>query len=102
VGSALVIVPLPGTDFGLGVIQGQKPVGVKTLLAQAPIEAFHTRVIGRFARSADGVGKERAQVVASLDAIADACDVLCSAIADVRGFIYEANSLAERPEAVYG
>ena len=49
-----------------------------------------------------GVDKERAQVVASVEAIADACDVLRSAIADVRGFIYEANSLTERPEAVYG
>jgi hypothetical protein len=49
-----------------------------------------------------GAGTERVQVRASLDAIADACDVLRSAIADVRGFIYEANSLTERPEAVYG
>jgi hypothetical protein len=49
-----------------------------------------------------GVGKEKARVVASVDAIADACDILRSAIADVRGFIYEANWLMERPEAVYG
>jgi hypothetical protein len=49
-----------------------------------------------------GVGKESAQVVASLESIADACDVLRSAIADVRNVIYEANALTERPEAVYG
>ena len=49
-----------------------------------------------------GVGKERVQVVASLEAMADACDVLRSAIADVRNIIYEANGLSERPEAVYG
>jgi hypothetical protein len=49
-----------------------------------------------------GVGKERVQIVASLEAIADACDVLRSAIADVRNIVYEANGLTERPEAVYG
>ena len=49
-----------------------------------------------------GVGKERVQIVASLEAIADACDVLRSAIADVRNIIYEANELTGRPEAVYG
>jgi len=49
-----------------------------------------------------GVGKERVQIVASLEAIADASDVLRSAIADVRNIIYEANGLTERPEAVYG
>ena len=47
------------------------------------------------------VAKERAQVVASADAIADACDVLRSAIADVRNIIYEANGLTGRPD-VYG
>ena len=49
-----------------------------------------------------GVGKERVQIVASLEAIADACDVLRSAIADVRNIIYEANALTGRPESVYG
>jgi hypothetical protein len=49
-----------------------------------------------------GADKEKAQIVASVEAIADACDILRSAIADVRGFIYEANWLMERPEAVYG
>lgn len=49
-----------------------------------------------------GVGKERVQIVASLEAIAECCDVLRSAIADVRNIIYEANGLTERPEAVYG
>ena len=49
-----------------------------------------------------GVGKERVQIVASLEAIAESCDVLRSAIADVRNIIYEANGLTARPEAVYG
>jgi hypothetical protein len=49
-----------------------------------------------------GVGKERAQVVASLESIAEACEVLRSAIVDVRGIIYQVNSLTDQPEAVYG
>jgi len=49
-----------------------------------------------------GVGTERAQVVASLESIADACEVLRSAIADVRGIIYSVNWLMHEPEAVYG
>jgi hypothetical protein len=49
-----------------------------------------------------GADKEKVRVVASVEAIADACDILRSAIADVRGFIYEANWLMEPPEAVYG
>jgi hypothetical protein len=49
-----------------------------------------------------GVGTERAQVVASLESIADACEVLRSAIADVRGIIYHVNWLTDKPEAVYG
>jgi hypothetical protein len=40
-----------------------------------------------------GVGTERAQVVASLAAIADACSVLRSAIADVRNIIHQADGL---------
>src|ERR1700681_3079719 len=36
-----------------------------------------------------GVGTERAQVVASLAAIADACSVLRSEIADVRNIIHQ-------------
>jgi signal transduction histidine kinase len=49
-----------------------------------------------------GVGKEGVQIAASLEAIADACDVLRSAIADVRNIIHEANGLTGRPEAVHG
>jgi hypothetical protein len=49
-----------------------------------------------------GVGTARAQVVASLESIADACEVLRSAIADVRGIIYQVNWLTDEPEAVYG
>jgi hypothetical protein len=48
-----------------------------------------------------GVAKERAQVVASVDAIADACDVLRSAIADVRNIVCQVNGLTERAEAVF-
>jgi hypothetical protein len=49
-----------------------------------------------------GGGTEKAQVVASLESIADACEVLRSAIADVRGIIYSVNWLTDEPEAVYG
>src|ERR1700693_6467633 len=47
-----------------------------------------------------GRGTERAQVVASLAAIADACSVLRSAIADVRSIIHQADGLMDLPEAV--
>jgi hypothetical protein len=47
-----------------------------------------------------GVGTEKAQVVASLHAIADACHVLRSAIADVRNIIHQADGLMDLPEAV--
>jgi hypothetical protein len=46
------------------------------------------------------VGTEGAQVVASLDAIAGACHVLRSAIADVRNIIHQANGLMDLLEAV--
>jgi hypothetical protein len=49
-----------------------------------------------------GAGAERAQVVASRESIADACEVLRSAIADVRGLIYHVNWLTDEPEAIYG
>ena len=45
-----------------------------------------------------GVGTARAQVVASLESITDACDVLRSAIADVRSIIHQADGLMELPE----
>lgn len=47
-----------------------------------------------------GPGKERAQVVASLESIANACDVLNSAIADVRNIIHQADGLMDLAEAV--
>jgi hypothetical protein len=47
-----------------------------------------------------GKSTERAQVVASLDSIADACRVLRSAIDDVRIIINEADGLMDLPEAV--
>jgi hypothetical protein len=47
-----------------------------------------------------GVGTARAQVVASLAAIADACSVLRSAIADVRNIIHQADGLMDLPEPV--
>jgi hypothetical protein len=45
-----------------------------------------------------GVGPTRAQVVASLESIADACHVLRSAIADVRNIIHQADGLMDLPE----
>jgi hypothetical protein len=47
-----------------------------------------------------GVGTARAQVVASLAGIADACSVLRSAIADVRDIIHQADGLMDLDEAV--
>jgi hypothetical protein len=47
-----------------------------------------------------GVGTARAQVVASLESIADACSVLRSAIADVRNIIHQADGLMDLPEGV--
>ena len=44
-------------------------------------------------------GTERAQV-SSREAIADACHVLRSAIADVRNIIHQADGLMDLPEAV--
>jgi hypothetical protein len=44
-----------------------------------------------------GVSKERAQVVASLDSIANACDVLNSAIADVRNIIGQVDGMNDPP-----
>src|ERR1700680_4243657 len=45
-----------------------------------------------------GVRPGRAQVFASFDAIADACHVLRSAIADVRNIIFQADGLMDLPE----
>jgi hypothetical protein len=42
-----------------------------------------------------GLSAETAQVVATLDPIADACDTLRSVIADVRNIIYETNALTD-------
>jgi hypothetical protein len=47
-----------------------------------------------------GDGTQRAQLVSSRDAIADACHVLRSAIADVRNIIHQADGLMDLPEAV--
>jgi hypothetical protein len=47
-----------------------------------------------------GAGAERVQLVASVAAIADACSVLHSAIADVRNIIHQADGLMDLPEAV--
>jgi hypothetical protein len=49
-----------------------------------------------------GVGTARAQVVASLGAIAGACHVLRSAIADVRNIIYEADGLTAGRINIFG
>lgn len=47
-----------------------------------------------------GIGKHRTQVISPLITIAEACDVLRSAIADVRNIIYQADGLIESPEKV--
>lgn len=47
-----------------------------------------------------GIGTQRAQLVSPHDAIADACHVLRSAIADVRNIIHQADGLMDLPEAV--
>jgi hypothetical protein len=44
-----------------------------------------------------GVGKEGAQVVASRDSIANACDLLNSAIADVRNIIGQVDGMNDPP-----
>jgi hypothetical protein len=47
-----------------------------------------------------GDGTQRVQLVSSCDAIADACHVLRSAIADVRNIVHQADGLMGLPEAV--
>jgi hypothetical protein len=47
-----------------------------------------------------GAGSERVHVVSSREAIAEACHVLRSAIADVRNIIHQADGLMDLPEAV--
>jgi hypothetical protein len=49
-----------------------------------------------------GVGKERLRVDATLESIAEACDVLRSAIADLRNIIGQLNGLSDWPESLYG
>ena len=44
-----------------------------------------------------GVGKERAPVVAPRDSIANACDLLNSAIADVRNIIGQVDGMSDLP-----
>jgi hypothetical protein len=47
-----------------------------------------------------GAGKERAQIVASLASIEGACEVLRSAIVDVRDIIHQVDGLTEQHEPV--
>lgn len=47
-----------------------------------------------------GDGAQRAALVSSHDAIADACHALRSAIADVRNIIHQADGLMDMSEAV--
>jgi|SRR5664279_363602 hypothetical protein len=47
-----------------------------------------------------GIGKHRTQVISPLITIADACDILRSAIADVRNIICQADGLLDEPELV--
>jgi hypothetical protein len=45
-----------------------------------------------------GIGKHRTQVISPLVTIAEACETLRSAIADVRNIIYQADGLMDEPE----
>jgi hypothetical protein len=47
-------------------------------------------------------GKERPQTVATIESITEACEVLRSAIVDLRGIIYQVNGLTEEVEAYTG
>jgi hypothetical protein len=40
-------------------------------------------------------------MVATIESIAEACEVLRSAIVDVRGIIYQVNGLTEKAETLY-
>jgi hypothetical protein len=46
-----------------------------------------------------GIGKHRTQVISPLITIAEACDTLRSAIADVRNIIGQADGLMDEPDA---
>jgi hypothetical protein len=46
-----------------------------------------------------GIGKHRTQVISPLITIAEACDTLRSAIADVRNIICQADGLMDEPGA---
>jgi hypothetical protein len=61
----------------------------------APLEALLDKLVAvqMDLEPVCGVGKERAQIVASLEAIADACDVLSSAIADLRKIIGQVDGM---------
>ena len=45
----LIVVPSPGIDLGLRVLDRCEPVHVETLLPKPTIERFDRRVVGRFA-----------------------------------------------------
>jgi hypothetical protein len=45
-----------------------------------------------------GIGKHRTQVISPLITIAEACDILRSAIEDVRNIICQADGLMDLPE----
>jgi hypothetical protein len=47
-----------------------------------------------------GIGKHRTQVISPAVTIAEACDILRSAIADVRNIICQADGLLDEPELV--
>ena len=47
-----------------------------------------------------GAGAERVAAVATRDAIAGACNILHSAIADIRNIIHQVDGLMDLPEAV--
>jgi hypothetical protein len=69
--------------------------GAAGLITSPPLEALLDKLVAvrMDLEPICGVGKEKAQVVASLDSIASACDVLNSAIADVRNIIGQVDGM---------
>lgn len=49
-------------------------------------------------RTVRGAAMEKAQVIALRESIAEACDVLSSAIADLRNVIHQVDNLTDRRE----
>ena len=52
-GTHLIIVLPPLVNLVPGILQRQEPMGIEAFLPQAPIEAFHLGIVGRFVRTAE-------------------------------------------------